>query len=137
MLLVTSHFKMRIVGINIPDNKKIAYSLPYIYGVGLTSARKILKMAQVDPDKRTKDLSAQEVNKLRDIIEKNYKIEGDLRREIMLNVKRLKELSVYRGVRHMRGLPVKGQRTKTNSRTRRGNTRKTMGSGRKSSSSPT
>ena len=128
---------MRIVGINIPDSKKIEYSLPYIYGLGLTSARKILKIAQVDPDKRTKDLSAQEVNRIREIIEKNYKIEGDLRREVMTNVKRLKELSIYRGTRHMRGLPVHGQRTKTNSRTRRGNTRKTMGSGRKPASSPT
>lgn len=128
---------MRIVGVNIPDNKKIEYSLPYIYGVGLTSSRKILKLSQVDGNKRTKDLSAQEVNRIREIIEKNYRIEGDLRREIMLNVKRMKELSLYRGARHMRGLPVRGQRTKTNSRTRRGNVRKTMGSGRKPATSPT
>lgn len=128
---------MRIVGINIPDSKKIAYALPYIYGVGLPSAKKILKLANVDPDKRTKNLNPQEVNRLREVIEKNYKIEGDLRREIMLNIKRLKELVTYRGVRHMRGLPVRGQRTKTNSRTRRGNVRKTMGSGRKPATSPT
>lgn len=128
---------MRIVGVNIPDEKKIEYSLPYIYGIGLSLSRKILKLARVNPDKRTRDLDAQEVNRLREVIEKNYKIEGDLRREIMTNIKRLKELSVYRGLRHMRGLPVRGQRTKTNSRTRRGNIRKTMGSGRKPAASPT
>lgn len=127
---------MRIVGINIPDNKKIEYSLPYIYGIGLSSSRKILHKAQVDPDKRTKDLSPAEVSRLRDIIEKHHKIEGDLRREIMLNIKRLKELQTYRGTRHIRGLPVRGQRTKTNSRTRRGNTRKTMGSGKKAAPAP-
>lgn len=128
---------MRIVGINIPDNKKIEYSLPYIYGVGLSAARKILKQAQVDPNKRAKDLTAAEVNRLREIIEKSYKTEGDLRREIMINIKNLKEVQAYRGLRHMRGLPVRGQRTKTNSRTRRGNVRKTMGSGRKPAASPT
>lgn len=128
---------MRIVGVNIPDNKKVEYALPYIYGVGLSSARKIVKLAQVDPSKRAKDLKPEEVNRLREIIEKNYKVEGDLRREIMLNIKRLKELQSYRGVRHIRGLPVRGQRTKTNSRTRRGNVRKTMGSGRKPAASPT
>lgn len=128
---------MRIVGINIPDNKKIEYSLPYIYGVGLPSAKKIVKIAQVDPNKLAKDLTPQEINRVRETIEKNYKIEGDLRREIMVNIKRLKELQAYRGMRHMRGLPVRGQRTKTNSRTRRGNVRKTMGSGRKPSASPT
>lgn len=128
---------MRIAGVNIPDNKKIEYSLPYIYGIGLPLSRKIIKLAQVDPNKRAKDLNPQEVNRLREIIEKNYKIEGDLRREIMLNIKNLRELQAYRGLRHMRGLPVRGQRTKTNSRTRRGNVRKTMGSGRKPSASPT
>jgi len=128
---------MRIAGINIPDEKIIEYSLPYIYGIGLTSSKKILKQAQIDPARRTKDLTTQEVNRLREIIEKDYKIEGDLRREIMMNIKRLKELSAYRGNRHIRGLPVRGQRTKTNSRTRRGNVRKTMGSGRKPAASPT
>ena len=128
---------MRIAGINIPDNKKIEYALPYIYGVGLPMARKILKTAQVDPDKRAKDLTPVEVNRLREAIEKNYTIEGDLRREIMLNIKRMKELQLFRGTRHMRGLPVRGQRTKTNSRTRRGNVRKTAGSGRKAATSPT
>lgn len=128
---------MRIAGVNIPDNKKIEYALPYIYGIGLSSARKLVRQAQVDSGKRAKDLTAQEVNRLRDIIEKSYKIEGDLRREIMANIKRLRELSTYRGSRHIRGLPVRGQRTKTNSRTRRGNVRKTMGSGRKPAASPT
>ncbi len=128
---------MRIAGINIPDNKKIEYSLAYIYGVGLPLAKKIVKQAQVDPDKRAQALNAQEINRIREIIEKSHKIEGDLRREIMLNIKRVKELGTYRGLRHMRGLPVRGQRTKTNSRTRRGNTRKTAGSGRKASTSPT
>lgn len=128
---------MRIVGINIPDNKKIEYALPYIFGIGLVSAKKIVKIAQVDPSKRAKDLSSQEVNRIREIIEKSHKVEGDLRREIMMNIKRLRELQVYRGLRHIRGLPVRGQRTKTNSRTRRGNVRKTMGSGRKPAASPT
>ena len=128
---------MRIAGINIPDDKKIAYSLPYIYGVGLSSAKKIISRANVDPDKRARDLTAPEVNRLREIIEKNYRIEGELRREIAGNIKRLKELAAYRGTRHMRGLPVRGQRTKTNSRTRRGNVRRTMGSGRKPATSPT
>lgn len=128
---------MRIVGITIPDNKKIEYSLPYIYGIGLSQARKILKQVQVDGNKRAKDLLPAEANRIREVIEKSYKIEGDLRREIMTNIKRLRELSAYRGTRHMRGLPVHGQRTKTNSRTRRGNVRKTMGSGRKPSASPT
>ncbi len=128
---------MRIVGVNIPDNKKIEYSLPYIYGIGLTTAREILKLTKVDPDKRTKDLTPQESNRIKEIIEKSHKIEGDLRREVMINIKRLKELSAYRGLRHMRSLPVRGQRTKTNSRTRRGNIRKTMGSGRKPAAIPT
>lgn len=129
--------EMRIVGVNIPDNKKIEYALPYIYGVGFSLAKRIVKTAQIDPNKRAKDLTPQEVNKLREIIEKSYKVEGELRRDIMINIKRLKELETYRGMRHIRGLPVRGQRTKTNSRTRRGNIRKTVGSGRKPAASPT
>ncbi|MBI3442940.1 MAG: 30S ribosomal protein S13 [Candidatus Sungbacteria bacterium] len=128
---------MRIVGINIPDHKKIEYALPYIYGVGLSAAQKIVKTAKINPDTRAKDLTQAEINRLREIIEKNYKIEGDLRREIMTNIKRVRELQIYRGLRHMRGLPVRGQRTKTNSRTRRGNVRRTAGSGRKPAASPT
>lgn len=128
---------MRIVGVNIPDNKKVEYALPYIYGIGLPLSKKIVKIAKVDPNKRAKDLTQQEVNKLREVIENNYRIEGELHRDIMLNIKRLKEMRIYRGMRHIRGLPVRGQRTKTNSRTRRGNIRKTMGSGRKPAASPT
>ncbi|MBI3420727.1 MAG: 30S ribosomal protein S13 [Candidatus Sungbacteria bacterium] len=128
---------MRIAGIIIPDNKKIEYSLPYIYGVGLPSSRKILAGAKINPNTRAKDLTQPEINRLREILEKNYKIEGDLRREIAANIKRLRELQTYRGLRHMRGLPVRGQRTKTNSRTRRGNVRRTMGSGRRPAASPT
>ena len=122
---------MRIAGINIPDNKKIPVALSYIYGIGVPLARNILTQAKIDVSKRAKDLTPQEINKIREIIEKNYKIEGELRREIMLNVKRLQDIGSYRGIRHKRGLPSKGQRTKTNSRTRRGNVRKTMTSGRK------
>ena len=128
---------MRIAGINIPDNKKIEFALSYIYGIGLPVARKIVHSAQVDSRKLAKDLTPPEINRIRELIERNHKIEGDLRREIMLNIKRLKEIQTYRGARHMRGLPVRGQRTKTNSRTRRGNVRKTMGSGRKPAASPT
>ncbi|MBI2639573.1 MAG: 30S ribosomal protein S13 [Candidatus Sungbacteria bacterium] len=128
---------MRIAGTNIPDNKKIEYALPYIFGVGLSLSRKILVAARVNKSKRAKELAPDEVSRLREIIEKNYRIEGELRREILINVKRLKDIGTYRGNRHIRGLPVRGQRTKTNSRTRRGNVRKTMGSGRKSAASPT
>jgi len=128
---------MRIVGVNIPDEKRIEYSLPYIFGIGLSAGRKALKMASVDPAKKAKDLLPAEVNRLREIIEKNYRIEGELRREVTANIKRMRELQTYRGLRHMRGLPVRGQRTKTNNRTRRGNVRKTMGSGRKPAASPT
>ncbi len=127
----------RIAGINIPNEKRIEASLPYIYGVGLTLSRKILAATSIDPNKRTKDLTEPELNRLRDYIEKNFKVEGELRQQILLNIKRLKEISAYRGIRHMRGLPVRGQRTKTNSRTRRGNVRKTAGSGRKASAEKT
>ena len=120
----------RIAGINIPNEKRIEASLPYLYGIGLALSRKILSAAKVDPNKRTKDLTEEELNRIRDFIEKNYKVEGNLRQQVLLNIKRLKEIGAYRGIRHIRGLPVRGQRTKTNSRTRRGNVRKTAGSGR-------
>ena len=120
----------RISGINIPDNKKIEYALPYIYGVGLASGRIILKSANVSKDKMAKDLTPEEINRIQSILDRNYKVEGDLRREISDNIKRLKEVGAWRGVRHARRLPIHG-RTKTNSRTTRGNVRKTMGSGRK------
>ena len=122
----------RIAGINIPDNKRIEIALAYIYGIGPTLGTHIVAQVGVDPNKRANKLTAEELNRIKEYIEKHYKIEGDLKREIMLNVKRLKDIKAYRGVRHMRGLPVRGQRTKTNSRTRRGNTRKTAGSGRRS-----
>lgn len=128
---------MRIAGITIPDKKRIDVALRYIYGIGPVSALRVLKIANVDRAKRSDALLQEEVGRLREAIEKNYKIEGDLRREIMMNIKRMKDITTYRGVRHMRGLPVKGQRTKTNSRTRRGNVRKTMGSGRKPAASAT
>ncbi len=120
----------RILGINIPDNKKIEYSLQYIYGIGQTASAVILRSVGVDPNKRAKDLTADEMNKIQKLIEKSYRVEGDLRREISQNVKRLKEIGTWKGVRHARRLPLHG-RTKTNSRTTRGNVRKTMGSGRK------
>ncbi len=127
----------RIAGINIPNEKRIEASLPYIYGIGLSMSKKILAATNIDPDKRTKDLTEAELNRLRDYIEKNYKVEGELRQQVLLNIKRVKEIGAYRGIRHIRGLPVRGQRTKTNSRTRRGNVRKTAGSGRKGSAEKT
>jgi small subunit ribosomal protein S13 len=127
----------RISGINLPAEKRIEAALPYLYGVGWALSKKILAEAKIDPSKRTKDLTEAEVNRLREFIEKNYKVEGDLRQQILLNIKRLKEIGAYRGVRHSKGLPVRGQRTKTNSRTRRGNVRKTAGSGRKKSAEKT
>lgn len=110
----------RIVGVDLPRNKKLLYALPYIYGIGLSASRKILKATRIDPDKRTDDLTEGEINSLRDEIERNYTVEGDLRRNEGLNIKRLIEINCYRGQRHKRGLPVRGQRTKTNARTRRG-----------------
>ncbi len=127
----------RIAGINIPNEKRIEAALPYIYGVGLPLAKKILSATNVDPNKRTKDLSETEVNRIREYIEKNFKVEGELKQQVLLNIKRLKETGSYRGLRHIRGLPVRGQRTKTNSRTRRGNVRKTAGSGRKNAAEKT
>ncbi|PJE69653.1 MAG: 30S ribosomal protein S13, partial [Candidatus Staskawiczbacteria bacterium CG10_big_fil_rev_8_21_14_0_10_38_10] len=113
----------RIAGINIPDNTQIEISLTYIYGIGRSLSRKILSETKIDPTKRAKDLTAQEINQLREIIEKKFKIEGDLRRETMMNIKRLKDVGSWRGLRHLKGLPVRGQRTRTNTRTIRGNVR--------------
>ncbi len=110
----------RIAGIDLPREKRIEIGLTYIYGIGRTSANKILELAQIDPDTRVKDLTDEQEAKLRDVIDKNFTIEGDLRREVALNIKRLTEIGCYRGVRHRRGLPVRGQRTKTNARTRKG-----------------
>jgi small subunit ribosomal protein S13 len=121
---------IRISGVNIPENKKIEHALAYVYGVGLASSKLIVKSANVSPNKRAKDLTPEEVNRIQGILDKNYKVEGELRREKGDNIKRLKEISCWRGSRHARRLPMHG-RTKTNSRTTRGNIRKTMGSGRK------
>ncbi len=126
----------RISGINIPDEKRIEYSLPYVYGIGLHAARVILKTASIAVSKKAKELTAEEVNKIQSIIDRTYKVEGDLRREVSGNIKRLKEIGTWRGTRHARRLPIHG-RTKTNSRTIRGNVRKTMGSGRKPTSQKT
>ena len=122
---------MRIASTNIPNEKKILYALPYVYGIGLTLAKKVLKEAGIDGDIRAKDLTEAQQDKLRAIVEKSYKTEGDLRREIMSNIKRLKDIKSHRGIRHMKHLPVRGQRTKTNSRTVRGNVRKTAASGKR------
>lgn len=122
---------VRIAGLILPQNKRIEIALTYLYGIGRSQADKILVSAKINPDTRTNALTEDEVNKLREIIEKNYKVEGDLKRDVFSNIKRLKEIGAYRGTRHARGLPTRGQRTKTNSRTVRGNVRRTMGSGRK------
>ncbi len=121
----------RIAGVTLPSNKRVEIALTYIYGIGLTTSQRILKESGIDPDVRIKDLTEDQATKLRDIIEKQHKVEGELRREVLGNIKRLKEVGAYRGVRHIKGLPVRGQRTKTNSRTVRGNVRKTMGSGKR------
>ncbi len=121
---------MRILGITIPDEKRLPFALQVLYGVGHSRALELLNKANVSPVKRPKELTTDEENAIRKAIEA-FKIEGDLKREVGANVKRLKDIKCYRGVRHIRGLPVWGQRTKTNSRTRRGNARKTMGTGRR------
>ena len=122
---------MRILGITLPDEKRLEIGLTTLYGIGRSRAQKILKEAGIDFGKKSKDLTADEENAIRKIVE-SIKVEGDLKREISGNIKRLKDVKCYKGVRHTRKLPVNGQRTKTNSRTVRGNVRKTMGSGRKS-----
>ena len=128
---------LRIASINLPDNKRVEIALTYIYGIGRPMSRKILESLNIDFDTRTKDLSEKDANRLRDRIEKEHRVEGELRHLVKMNIKRLKEIGSYRGIRHAKGLPVRGQRTKTNTRTVRGNVRKTMGSGRKKSDSKT
>ena len=110
----------RIAGVDIPNNKRVEIALTYIYGIGRKSSNDILAKTGIDPDKRAKDLTEEEIAKLRDEIEANYHVEGDLRREVALNIKSLVEINCYRGIRHRKGLPVRGQRTKTNARTRKG-----------------
>ncbi len=110
----------RIAGVDLPRDKRVEISLTYIYGIGKASSQKILAEAGINPDTRVKDLTEEEVSKLRAIIDKNYVVEGDLRRDVSMNIKRLMDLGCYRGLRHRRGLPVRGQKTKTNARTRKG-----------------
>lgn len=110
----------RISGVDLPREKRVEIGLTYIYGIGLSSSKRILKEAGVDPDIRCKDLSDEDVDKIRKVIEDTQVVEGDLRREVALNIKRLQEIGCYRGIRHRKGLPVRGQKTKTNARTRKG-----------------
>ncbi len=120
----------RIAGIDIPREKRVEIALTYIYGVGLSSSQKILKQTSINPDTRVRDLTEDQVNRLREVIDRTHKVEGDLRREVALNIKRLIEIGSYRGMRHRRNLPVRGQRTKTNARQRRG-PKKTVGARKK------
>lgn len=122
----------RIAGVDLPREKRVEIGLTYIYGIGRSRANKILEATGVNPNTRVKDLAEAEVNKIRDYIDKNYKVEGDLRRDVSLSIKRLIEIGCYRGIRHRRSLPVRGQRTKTNARTRKG-PKKTVGVKRKNS----
>jgi small subunit ribosomal protein S13 len=117
----------RIAGVDIPREKRVEISLCYIFGIGLTTSRKILERTHINPDTRVKDLTEEEVNRLRELIDREYKVEGDLRREVDMNIKRLIEIGCYRGMRHRRNLPVHGQRTRTNARTRRGPKRTVAG----------
>jgi len=121
----------RIAGVNIPEQKQITIALTYVYGIGLSLSNKILIEASINPSTKAKDLTPNEINRLKEIIEKNYKVEGEVKREKMMAIKRLKDIGTWRGHRHIKGLPVRGQRTRTNTRTVRGNVRKTVGSGRK------
>ena len=120
----------RIAGVDLPNNKRVEIGLTYIYGIGLASSKKILEKANINPDTRVKDLSEDEVGAIRKIIDSEYITEGDLRREVSLNIKRLMEIGCYKGIRHRRGLPVRGQNTKNNARTRKG-VKKTVGRGKK------
>jgi small subunit ribosomal protein S13 len=120
----------RIAGVDIPRDKRVEVSLTYIYGIGRATAARILKRAEINPDTRVKDLTEQEISRIREVLEGNYVVEGDLRRELSMNIKRLMDIGTYRGLRHRRGLPVRGQRTRTNSRTRKG-PRRTVGARKK------
>jgi small subunit ribosomal protein S13 len=126
----------RVAGVNIPDGKRVEVALTYIFGIGQTSAKKILEATKVNPDARVKDLTEAEISKLREHIDRNLQVEGDLQRVVTQNINRLKEINAYRGLRHKANLPVNGQRTKTNARTKRGK-KVTMGSGRKKSAAKT
>jgi small subunit ribosomal protein S13 len=121
----------RIAGVDIPREKRVEVALTYVFGIGLSSSQKILKQTSINPDTRVRDLTEDQVNRLREVIDRTYKVEGDLRREVALNIKRLIEIGSYRGLRHRRNLPVRGQRTKTNARQRRG-PKRTVGARKKS-----
>lgn len=120
----------RIAGVDIPREKRVEVALTYIFGIGLATSQKILKQTSINPDTRVRDLTEEQVNRLREVVDRSHKVEGDLRREVALNIKRLIEIGSYRGLRHRRNLPVRGQRTKTNARQRRG-PKKTVGARRK------
>ena len=120
----------RIAGVDIPREKRVEVALTYVYGIGLSSSQKILKQTSINPDTRVRDLTEDQVSRLREVIDRTYKVEGDLRREVALNIKRLIEIGSYRGLRHRRNLPVRGQRTKTNARQRRG-PKRTVGARKK------
>ena len=121
----------RIAGVDIPKEKRIEVALTYLYGVGPAMSKKILEQTDVNPDTRVKDLTDDEINRIREVIDKGFKVEGDLRKEVNFNIKRLIEIGSYRGLRHRRGLPVRGQRTKTNARTKRGPRKTVAGRGRR------
>ena len=121
----------RIEGVDLPRNKRVEIGLTYLFGIGLTRSHQILAKTKINPDTRIKDLSEAEVSAIREYINKNYKVEGDLRREVQMNIKRLIEIGSYRGLRHRRNLPVNGQRTKTNARTRKGTKKTVAGRGRR------
>lgn len=126
----------RIAGVNIPPQKQVKIALTYIYGIGDSLSEEILSKADIEPQRKTKDLKPEEVNRLKKIIEKNYKVEGELRRKRMMSIKRLKDINCWRGIRHKKSLPVRGQRTRSNSRTVRGNVRKTVSSSRRKPPAP-
>lgn len=117
----------RLAGVDLPRDKRIEYALPYIYGIGLTAAKRIVAIAGINPDTRVRDLTEAETSRIREILEADYRVEGDLRREISMNIRRLSEIGCYRGIRHRRSLPVHGQRSKTNARTRKGPKRTVAG----------
>lgn len=127
----------RIAGVNIPENKQTLISLTYIFGIGRPLSAEILKKAKIDPLKRAGELDQEEIARLKSVIEKNYRVEGDLRRQTLMDIKRLKDIKCWRGQRHIKRLPVRGQTTRINSRTVRGNIRKTVGSGRRKAPAPT
>lgn len=127
----------RILGVNIPENKRIVIALTYVYGVGPAVSKKLLKGAKIDENRKASSLTPEELNTIRAIAEKEYKTEGELRRETLTSIRRLRDIGSWRGMRHSKRLPVRGQRTKTNSRTVRGNVRKTVGSGKRPAATPT